>query len=224
MLAGSTLGFLKSLKKHNDKSWFDEHRKEYETAKLDMAGFVQSVIDTHAKKDASIALLKAKDCMFRINRDIRFAKDKTPYKTNFGAFFNPDGRKAMTPGYYLHIEPGKSFAGGGLYDPSAADLKKVRQEIDYNLDDFKKIIDAKKFRSVYAEGLSAQKEYKLSRVPQGFDKDSAAAPFLMYKSYIAFRPVPDDILTGKKAVQTIADAFSALQPLLEFLRRNIQEV
>jgi len=221
MLAASTFSFLRSLKKNNDKSWFDLHRPAYESAKKDMILFVQSAIDAHAKNDDSISHLAAKDCLFRINRDVRFSKDKSPYKTNFGASINPDGRKAMTPGYYIHVEPGKSFVGGGLYMPAPADLKAVRQEIDYNLPAFKKIVESKTFKNIYG-GLSDDAEWKLSRVPQGFDKASPAAPYLLYKSYVALQPLTDEVLTGKKAKNAVVDAFAALQPLLEFLRTNLQ--
>ncbi|MFT4023643.1 MAG: DUF2461 domain-containing protein [Flavihumibacter sp.] len=219
MLA-ATFSFLKSLKKNNDKSWFDAHRPAYEAAKKDMEQFVQSVIDAHAKTDSSLSPLKAKECMFRINRDVRFSKNKSPYKTNFGASINPDGRKAMTPGYYIHIAPGNSFVGGGLYMPAPADLKAVRQEIDYNLAAFKKIIESKTFKKIYG-GLSDAAEWKLSRVPQGFDKDSPAAPYLQYKSYVAMQHLPDEVLTGKKAKNAVTEAFAALQPLLAFLRANL---
>ncbi|ULQ51371.1 DUF2461 domain-containing protein [Flavihumibacter fluvii] len=222
MLQTSTLSFLKSLKKNNNKPWFDENRKNYEAAKKDFEGLVQQVINTHGKNDPAIANLKAKECMFRINRDVRFAKDKSPYKTNFGASINAGGKKSMRAGYYIHIEPGQSFVGGGLYMPQPADLKKVRQEIDYNLAEFKGIIDGKKFKTIFG-GLSNDPELKITRVPQGFEKDSPAADYLVFKSFIAMQPVSDTAITEKKVIQTIVTAFAALQPLLGFLNRNIEE-
>ncbi len=220
MLTANTIRFLRSLQKNNNKEWFDVHRKEYEAARKDMEAFVAKLIEAHGHSDSSIASIKAKDCLFRINRDIRFSKDKSPYKTNFGASINADGRKAMTPGYYVHIEPGKSFAGGGLYMPAPEDLRKVRQEIEYHTDEFRKILESKKFRSIYG-GLDQSPELRLTRVPQGFDKDSPAAPYLVYKSYIAMQELPDDLLTSPSAIKTIATAFATLQPLFVFLRRNL---
>src|SRR6266567_3625593 len=129
MLQPSTLKFLKELKKNNNKSWFDAHRKEYETAKADFEKFIQSVLDRHSKNDADLKELVAKKCMFRINRDVRFSKDKSPYKTNFGASMNKGGRKSILAGYYFHCEPSESFVGGGLWMPMPDDLKKVRTEI-----------------------------------------------------------------------------------------------
>src|SRR6266436_6635690 len=117
MLQPSTLRFLKDLKKNNNKAWFDSHRKQFEDAKKDFSDFNQTVIDKHSKKDKSIKELSSKNCLFRINRDIRFSKDKSPYKTNLGASINPGGKKSVLAGYYFHCEPGQSFVGGGLWMP-----------------------------------------------------------------------------------------------------------
>src|ERR1700683_925484 len=117
MLQSSTIKFLKDLKKNNNKTWFDSNRKYYEESKNDFEKFIQAVIDKQGKNDKHIAGLKAKECLFRINRDIRFSKDKTPYKSNFGASINRGGKKSLFAGYYFHCEPGESFAGGGLWGP-----------------------------------------------------------------------------------------------------------
>ena len=124
MLQSSTVRFLKDLSKNNNKPWFDANRKQYENAKTDFAGFIQTIIDKHGKKDESIAHLKAKDCMFRINRDVRFSKDKSPYKTNMGAYINRGGKKSVFAGYYFHCEPGQCFVGGGLWMPMPPELNK----------------------------------------------------------------------------------------------------
>src|SRR6478735_9717506 len=108
MLQSATLKFLKDLKKNNNKSWFDVHRKQYEAAKNDFENFIQSVLDKHAKNDADLKELTAKKCMFRINRDVRFSKDKSPYKTNLGASIVKGGKKSPLGGYYFHLEPGNS--------------------------------------------------------------------------------------------------------------------
>lgn len=219
MLQPSTIKFLKDLKKNNNKPWFDTNRKRYEEAKKDFEEFIQSVINTHGKKDKSIALLKAKECMFRINRDIRFAKDKSPYKTNLGASINKDGRKSMTTaGYYFHLQPGESFAGGGLYMPLPDELKKVRQEIDYNFTEFKKIIGSRKFKSVY-DDLDKSDEFLLSRVPKGYEPSNPAAEYLRLKSYIAFVRVSDTELTSKELLKKTLTAFEALQPLNDFINQ-----
>jgi len=221
MLQSSTIKFLKDLKKNNNKPWFDKNRKVYEAAKADFAGFIQKVVDQHGKKDTSIKSLVAKDCMFRINRDVRFSKDKSPYKSNFGASINKGGRKAMnSAGYYFHLEPGGSFTGGGIYMPMPDELKKVRQEIDYNFTDFKKIIGLKKFKSVYAD-LDKSAEFLLSRVPKGYEPGNPAAEYLRLKSYIAMIKVNDTDLTSKDLVKKTAAAFEALQPVIEFINAAI---
>ena len=114
MIQPATLRFIKELTKNNHKDWFNEHRKQYETAKQNFRELVELIIREHSKKDGSLAALSAKDCMFRINRDVRFSKNKAPYKTNFGASIQAGGKKSMLAGYYFHLEPGgKSFVGGG---------------------------------------------------------------------------------------------------------------
>ncbi|MBL0234204.1 MAG: DUF2461 domain-containing protein [Chitinophagaceae bacterium] len=219
MLNASTFKFLKDLKKYNNKAWFDQHRKEYEAAKQDHLALVQEVIDLHGKKDPSIKLLTAKECVFRINRDVRFSKDKSPYKVNFGASINKGGKKAWNAaGYYFHIEPGKSFAGGGLYMPEAPVLKMVRQEIDYNLEAFEKIIKNKKFKSLYGD-LDRSSEMSLTRVPKGYEPDNPAASQLKLKGFIAMVNIPDEVLKSKAAAKTIATAFDVLSPLIQFLNQ-----
>jgi uncharacterized protein (TIGR02453 family) len=221
MLQPSTLKFLKDLKKNNNKTWFDAHRKEYEEAKTDFANFIQQVIDKHAKNDPSIKLLVAKDCMFRINRDIRFSKDKTPYKTNIGAYINRGGKKSLYGGYYFHCEPDQSFVGGGLWMPMPPELNKVRQEIDYNFPAFKKIITSKKFKSVYKD-LSRDKEYVLSRVPKGYESTNEAAEYLKLKSFVSLTTLKDADLTSKNLLKKTVDAFEALQPLIHFVNEAVE--
>ena len=109
MFQSATLRFLKDLKKNNNKAWFDAHRKQYEAAKNDFENFIQSILDKHSKNDTDLKELTAKKCMFRINRDVRFSKDKSPYKTNLGASMDKGGKKSGLAGYYFHLEPGRSF-------------------------------------------------------------------------------------------------------------------
>jgi uncharacterized protein (TIGR02453 family) len=181
---------------------------------------VQIVIDKHGKKDKTINQLKAKDCIFRINRDVRFSKDKSPYKTNMGAYINRGGKKSLFGGYYFHCEPGGSFMGGGLWMPMPPELSKVRQEIDYNLNDFKKILNSKKFKSVYKD-LSRGEEYVLTRVPKGYDPTNPSAEYLKMKSFVALTNLKDSDLTSKNLVNKTVLAFEALQPLIEFVNEAI---
>lgn len=221
MLQLSTVRFLKNLEKNNNKPWFDAHRKDYEAAKADFAGFIQQVIDTHGRTDASIKNLVAKDCMFRINRDIRFSKNKAPYKNNFGASINKGGKQSVaSAGYYFHLQPGQSFAGGGIWMPGPEDLRKIRQEIDYNFNDFKKIIGSKKFKSVYGD-LSHDAEYKLVRVPKGYEPDNPAVEYLKLKSFITMISIKDADITVKDLLKRTVTAFEALQPLAGFINHAL---
>jgi uncharacterized protein (TIGR02453 family) len=220
MLLNTTLKFLKDLKKNNSKPWFDAHRKEYEAAKTDFVNFVQSVIDMYGKKDQSIAHLKAKDCTFRINRDIRFSKDKSPYKTNMGAYFSKGGKKSPFGGYYFHCEPGQSFVGGGLWMPLPPELSKVRQEIDYNFAEFKKILGSRRFKYVYSD-LSRDAEYTLTRLPKGYEADNPAATYLKLKSFVSLSSLKDSDLTSKELTKKVVNAFEVLRPVVEFINRSI---
>jgi uncharacterized protein (TIGR02453 family) len=222
MLQTSTLQFLKQLKKNNNKAWFDANRKKYEAAKADFASLIQIIIDNFCRTDTTLSSLSAKDCLFRINRDVRFAKDKSPYKTNFGASINTGGKKSFKAGYYLHIEPGNSFVGGGLYDPFPDILKKVRQEIDYNFEEFKNIISNKKFKAAYTKGLSKDGEVSLTRPPKGYDENNPAVEYLKLKSVIAMAPLTDEQITDKKFASTVVKAFEALHPLIVFLNNALE--
>lgn len=221
MFQSSTLKFLKDLRKNNNKTWFDTHRKQYEAAKNDFENFIQSILDKHSKNDIDLKELTAKKCMFRINRDVRFSKDKSPYKTNLGASMDKGGKKSGLAGYYFHLEPGKSFLGGGLWQPEPDKLKKVRQEIDYCLDEFKKIISSKKFKTIYGD-LYTGEGIQLAKVPQGFEKDNPASEYLKFKSWLVITDIKDADLTSKDLVSKTVAAFGIMQPFVKFLNRPLE--
>lgn len=222
MLQSSTINFLKKLSNNNSKPWFDAHRNEYLEAKSDFENFVSFLIKKIAQFDKDIEELRIKDCVFRINRDIRFSKDKTPYKTNIGAGFNRGGKKSIYAGYFFHAEPGgKSFVGGGLWMPMAPELKKIRQEIDYNLDEFKSIIQNKNFISEYKE-LEKTADLKLINLPRGYDKENPAAEYLKFKSIVVTKPLADGDLTSKNLTEKVIKAFKTLQPLVNFVNKAVE--
>jgi len=223
MLQNSTLKFLKDLKKNNHKDWFDTNRKTYENAKSDYLNLVHEVTKGLGKKDASIASLTAKECIFRINRDVRFSKNKDPYKTNMGMYLSRGGKKSLFSGYYFHLEPGgKSFAAGGLWMPEADVIKKVRQEIDYNWEEFSKIIQNKKFVAAY-KALQREEGMVLSREPKGYEKDNPAIEYIKLKSWVATTAFTDAQLTSNTLAKDIVAAFETLQPLILFLNRSLEE-
>ena len=221
MLAASTLQFLKSLDKNNNKAWFDTHKKQYDAAKQDFAALTQKVITQFGKKEPAIALLQPKECMFRINRDVRFSKNKAPYKNNMGSSIKAGGKKSLLAGYYIHLEPGgKSFVGGGLYMPDAAFVGKIRQEIDYNYAEFLKIVQNKKFVAQYG-GLDFSEGMSLVREPKGYEKENPAITYIKLKSWVATAPLSDTALQDKNLTTQLTKAFEYLQPLISFLNEGI---
>ena len=221
MLQLSTLTFIKKLQKNNNKAWFEENRKSFDIAKNDFEKLVKDIIASFGKIDLDLASLEAKNCIFRQYRDIRFSKDKTPYKTHMGASFDKGGKNSGFAGYYLHIEPGnKSMAGGGIWMPEAAQLKKIRQEIDYSWNEFANIVNDKNFKQTFND--LAQGEFKLSREPKGYEKDNPAKEYLKLKSLVATQTLTDDDLTSPDLLQRIVFAFTALMPLIKFINRSLE--
>lgn len=220
MLEPQTIQFLKGLKKNNNKPWFDAHRAQYEAARIDFQNFIQLVIDDFGKRDLSIAGQTARSCLFRINRDVRFSKDKSPYKSNFGASIKAGGRKSGLAGYYFHLEPGASFIGGGLWMPEPANIKKVRQEIDYNWEEFQIITNAKGFKNIYGD-VYQHPDISLATTPKGYEKDHPAIEYLKLKSFIAETGVSDEELSKATLHKKTVAAFEALQPFLQFINRCI---
>jgi uncharacterized protein (TIGR02453 family) len=221
MLIPSTTAFLKDLKNNNLKTWFDENRARYEAARKNFEDVVNEILEEFSAVEKDISDLKARDCMFRINRDVRFSKNKSPYKTNFAAYFSRGGKKSPFAGYYFHVEPGQSFAGGGLWAPLPADTKKVRQEIDYCQEEFKKIISTRKFKAVFSD-LDKSEANSLVNIPKGYEKDHPAGDYIKLKSWIATRPVTDAELKDKNLSSLVTDTFKTLQPLIRFINRSIE--
>ena len=215
MIEKSTLQFLTDLKKNNTKEWFDTNRKRYEAAKENVQNITGELIKAIGIHDEDIALLLTKDCTFRINRDVRFSKNKAPYKTNISAIFSKGGKKADTAGFYVHVEPGGAFVAAGYWNPEPKKLASVRQEIDYNFADWKKILAAKKFKQTFTEGLS--KEDILQRPPKGYDAVNPAIEFIKLKSFIVTRKMTDAELQDKNFIKNIVTIFTAVKPMLDFL-------
>ena len=205
--------FLKDLSENNNREWFAANKSRYEACKVDFEEISKLLIMEIAAFDSEIRTVDVRDCVFRIYRDTRFSKDKSPYKTNFGASLGM-GKGSQKAGYYLHIEPGKSFLGGGIYMPESSALKAIRKEISAFGDEFKAILEKDDFRN-YFRGLSV--EDKLKNVPQGFEKDDKMAEFLKLKHFIVTHPVSDEQLLSKNAPKEIAKVYHAMKPLVDFL-------
>ena len=212
-LKNSTLLFLKDLHKNNNREWFNENKDRYRAAHTNVADFVEVLIEEIGKFDEEILKIDAKKTLFRIYRDVRFSKDKSPYKTNFGAGLGM-GKGNRISGYYLHIEPGKSFLAGGVYQPDTTVLKEIRKEISINSNEFLSILEQDEFRNNF-RGLSVGQ--KLQRVPAGFEKDDPMAEFLKLKNFIVVHPVSNEALMKEDAAKNFAQIFKSIKPLNDFL-------
>ncbi|MDP2388140.1 MAG: DUF2461 domain-containing protein [Bacteroidota bacterium] len=210
------LKFLASLGKNNNKDWFDKNKKIYTEAKETFKTEVAKIIAACNKFDPAITGIDPAKCLFRINRDVRFSKDKSPYKTNFGAIITPGGKNAEMAGYYVHIEPGKSFIAAGSHMPMPDYLQAIRQEIDYNAAEFRKILKAKDFVANYKELV---KEGALKNAPKGFEKDNQNLDLLRLKEFIVVKKIADKEILSKTFAADLAKSFKAALPLNSFLRR-----
>jgi len=220
MFKTSTLKFLKGLKKNNNKTWFEKNKSAYLDAKEDAEHFVERLIESLGKVDPDIAPLRAKDCTYRIYRDVRFSSDKTPYKTHMGAFLNKGGKKVPTAGYYFHAEPGRSMTGGGLWMPMPAELSKVRQEIDYNFAEWTKLLGARRFKKYFSEGLD--KDEILSRPPKGYDAENPAIGFLKLKSFVVTRLLTDEMMTSRSLLKEVLNSFESMKEYVYFINRSLE--
>jgi uncharacterized protein (TIGR02453 family) len=208
-----TLAFLKKIKSNNNKEWFEANKHTYLDAKQEFELMVDGLIKGIAKFDKKISPdMKGKDCTFRIYKDVRFSKDKTPYKSNMGASMNPGGKKSLVAGYYLHYEPGASFLAGGVYMPEPEMLQAIRQEIDYNPDALLKILKSAAFKK-YFKGVD--EEDKLKNPPKGFDKEHPQVELLKNKHFIVSHNLSDKQLSGKDFEKEVIAGFKAMQPFLE---------
>ena len=209
--------FLHKLNENNNRDWFNENRKMYEEARKVVEQFVDHLIPNVNKFDTSVGNLTAKLTMFRIFRDVRFSKDKTPYKTYFGAFIAPGGRKSEKAGYYLHLAPGGSFIGGGSHNPRGESLKKIRSEIYYNTAEYKKILVRKAFKDAFGEMTGE----KLIRPPVGFPKDFADIELLKFKTFTVFQNIDEEQAQSTGFDQYVIEKFKTMSPFIKFLNRGL---
>ncbi|MCX6271286.1 MAG: DUF2461 domain-containing protein [Bacteroidetes bacterium] len=213
--------FLTELGKNNNREWFDANRDRYLQCKKTFEDLCDLVIAGIQQSDPTLGPLKAKDCTFRIFRDTRFSNDKTPYKLNMGCYLARGGRKSIYAGYYLHLEPGgKSFAGGGLYMPPAENLKLVRQEIFYNVEEFKKILKAKDFVKTFTS-LDLMGD-ELKKAPQGFPPEWPDINLLKFKHFVVGKYYSDEELNNDKLKDLYISNFKAMQPMVAFINRALE--
>jgi len=208
------LDFLTALEQNNSKVWFDAHRTDYEVAKKELLGFVDELIQGIAKFDSSIGMPLPKECIFRINRDIRFSTNKAPYKNNMGAVFASGGKKSPKPCYYIHIQPGASFLAGGLYMPEKEILAKIRQEIDYEGKNMEAILKKASFKK-YFDGLD--QDSALVRMPKGYEESHPRAALLKLKSFTVSHSFSNTAILKKDFVNEVLAGFKTMKPLNDYL-------
>lgn len=219
MLQKATLQFLSLLNDNNNKQWFDDNRDKYLAAKEDFEIFITEVLSANTAIIPELEGRKAKECIFRIFKDVRFSKDKVPYKNNFGASFGKGEKKINVAGFYIHVQPGNNnFVGGGIWMPEAEMLKKIRQEIDYNFDEFLKIVNKPSFKKMFGE---LSQEEKLKKCPKDYTDDNPALEFLKLKSFTVSTRMQDKEMTSPNAISQIAAIVKEMKPFVDFLNRSI---
>lgn len=220
MIKPETLAFLTEVIENNNREWFAQHKERYETAKADVIAFVEDLIPHLAAADPSFPLeTQAKKCLMRIYRDVRFSKNKDPYKNNYGISFAVKNKNGNGPEYYLHLQPGKSFFAAGYWMPEATNLKSIREEIDYNTEEFISILEEKSF----AELFKLSTEDTLKKAPKGYDADHPHIDLLKLKSFIATFPIRDEDLFKPTIINHLKKAFAAGYPFVQFLRKAIAQ-
>jgi uncharacterized protein (TIGR02453 family) len=211
----STLDFLRKIKSNNSREWFIKNRDLYEDAKENFESFVQALIDKITDFEPIMKGLEVKSCVFRINRDIRFSNDKSPYKTNFGAFIVRGGKQNgdKFAGYYFHIEPGKSMIAGGAYMPPSQWLASIREKIDQEPERLIKIINQKDFIK-YFEHIDGE---KLKTPPRGYSSDNPNIELLKFKSYLAVNEPNDKTVLSPDYFDHVFNVMKAMKPFNDFL-------
>ncbi len=218
IISKNTLTFLADLKADNNRDWFMENKPRYEEAKKEFEHFIDALILEIAKFDPSIAHHRAKDCIFRIYRDVRFSKDKSPYKTHFGAYVTGAAKRSeihSKAGYYIHIEPGASMLGGGAYLPEGTWLKAIRQEIAFNGNEFRTILIHPDFKKYFGSMEGEQ----LKKAPKEYGADHPEIESLKYKSFLATNKCTDSKVTAGDFLWYASEVFRALHPFDQFLNR-----
>lgn len=214
------LDFLTALKENNSREWMLSHKTLYKEAAAQFEQFLQELIDELAHKDSSIAHLNPKDLTFKLNRDTRFSHDKSPYNPSFRAHIAPSGKLPIPVGYYVHLTPGGSFLGGGLFASQFADATlMVRTHIVKNGPAFEEIVTAPAF----AENFTLVGE-RLKNVPRGFDPEFPQSGYLKHKSWAIEYSIADEELSDLSALcKKAAQAFLLMRPFNQYLNEALRE-
>lgn len=210
-IAPSTLAFLRELRKNNNRDWFNDHKDRYREEHAKMLDFAETLIARMSTHD-QLEPMTGKQSLFRIYRDVRFSKDKSPYKVNFAGQLKR-ATKWRRGGYYYHIEPGNGFLGGGFWAPNSADLKRIRQELAADAEPVRKILASKEFRHYFGELQGEQ----LKTAPQGYSVDHPNIDLLRYKQFLLTRPFTDKEMTDPGFLDDVVVTFQAMRPFFDYM-------
>jgi len=206
-ISKATLKFLKAIKANNNREWFAENKATFQKAQEEVKAFNEVLLDKMSHHDELEGIK-----LFRIYRDVRFSKDKTPYKNSFGT-----GMKRATKwkrgGYYFNIAPGNNFVAGGFWGPNSADIKRIRQEIDMDDKSLRKIINSAAFKKHF-ETLRGE---QVKSAPRGYAKDHPAIDLLRYKQYLVQHSFTDKEVTSEGFVNELNKKFKAMRPFFDYM-------
>jgi len=220
MLSKDSLQFLDDLKANNNRDWFLDNKKRYEVFKKDYQQLVADFLDAMKPLDPSLEMLEVKNCTFRINRDIRFSKDKSPYKDHVGIWISSGSKGMNRSGYYIHISRTGSFIAGGLYCPEAEDLKKMRKEIAFFHEDLEEIINNKNFQKEFGD-FDRNEKNLLKNPPRGYEKYHPAIEFLKLKSFETSQKFNIEDVLQEDFVAKMTKKLIVLKPLNDFINRAV---
>ncbi len=212
----TVLNFIKDLTENNNRDWFNANKERYKESLEIFRGFAGELLAGISLFDPSVGNLEPKDTIFRIYKDVRFSKDKLPYKTQFGCWMAKGGRKSTDAGYYFHLEPGKSFMAAGVWMPPKEQLNLIRQEIMYQPDSYLKLIGKADMKEYYERG---GKEDMLKKGPAGFPKDFKYMDELKYKHYIWSRSYSDSAIQASGFVSSVVKDYEGLFPVVSYLNQ-----
>jgi uncharacterized protein (TIGR02453 family) len=221
MITKEAIHFLEDLVANNNTDWMHTNKKRYENYKKDYHSYIASILAAIKPLDKSLEPLEVKNCTFRINRDIRFSKDKSPYKTNIGVWISQNINRKNAPGYYIHFEKGNSFIAGGCWCPEPHELKQIRKEIAFFYEDLEAIVNDKKFKAEFGT-LTFDENNTLKKAPKDFDPNHPAIEFLKLKSFTASEKIDDKLFLDPNFSKIVTEKLIVLKPMNDFLSRALE--
>lgn len=218
------LNFVRELDGHNTKEWFTAHKDDYLKVQEKWYQFCADLIFQVGKFDSKISILTPKDCTYRIYRDTRFSKDKTPYKTHFGAFLAPGGKRSMHAGYYFHLGTGFSdsyphahMVAAGHYCCEPEVIRILREDIHYGWNEF----SGPDVLGAAHPSFHVDMEGALKRVPRDYPIDSPAADWLRLRSYCLTAPIDESFILSSNLPERLAELFHTTKPFLDYINRAV---